>query len=181
LPNGDLASGASDRTIKIWDVDSGTVKKNLTGHTGQVNSLDILLNGDLVSGADDGSVLIWNLTTGLVKKNLTAGFSSIRSIAVLPDGTIASGFGKTIKIWDVDSESVKQTLSGHASTIISIKVLDNESFASAAIDTKIKIWKLEIVTSNTQPSVNVTTISTTTEPLVIEVTLQPPSYINARK
>ena len=57
LNNGDLVSGSEDRTIKVWNVDDGMVKKDLEVNA-SVNSLEVLPNGDLVS-ASDRSVIIW--------------------------------------------------------------------------------------------------------------------------
>ena len=57
LNNGDLVSGSEDRTIKIWNVDDGTVKRDLEVNS-TINSLEVLPNGDLVS-ASDHSVIIW--------------------------------------------------------------------------------------------------------------------------
>ena len=53
LKNGDLVSGYYDNTIKIWNVNDGSLKKILLGHTNFVESLTTLPNGDLVSGSWD--------------------------------------------------------------------------------------------------------------------------------
>jgi WD40 repeat protein len=62
LPNGDLASGSMDKTIKIWDSNMGLLKRNLTGHTGTVFSVIVLPNGDLASGSSDKTIKIWNIS-----------------------------------------------------------------------------------------------------------------------
>ena len=55
--NGDLVSGSGDGTIKIWDVENGSVKKEFESSS-TVMSLEELQNGDLVSASDD-SIVIW--------------------------------------------------------------------------------------------------------------------------
>jgi WD40 repeat protein len=47
LQNGDLASGSSDSSIKIWNPINGTLKRTLNGHTSYVWALTVLQNGDL--------------------------------------------------------------------------------------------------------------------------------------
>ena len=49
LQNGDLASGSEDKTIKIWDSSTWSLKRTLTGHSDWVRSLAVLKNGDLAS------------------------------------------------------------------------------------------------------------------------------------
>ncbi len=61
LPDGLLASGSSDKTIRIWNVTSGITIKTLTGHTGGVWSLVVLPNDSLLtSGSDDKTIRIWS-------------------------------------------------------------------------------------------------------------------------
>ena len=50
LPNGLLASGSDDNTIKIWDTDKGICVKTLSGHSKTVYNLTVLPNGLLASG-----------------------------------------------------------------------------------------------------------------------------------
>ncbi|RMZ98100.1 serine threonine kinase, partial [Brachionus plicatilis] len=64
LQNGDLASGSEDRTIKIWNLENGSVKMTLKNHSSWVRTLAVLQNGDLVSGSEDSTIKIWNLENG---------------------------------------------------------------------------------------------------------------------
>jgi WD40 repeat protein len=50
LPNGDLASGSIDNTIKIWSVSSGRCLMTLSRHRGWVRALAVLQDGMLASG-----------------------------------------------------------------------------------------------------------------------------------
>ena len=62
-PDGNtLASGSVDRTIRLWDVNMGTMKSTLTGHTGEVHSVTFSPDGKtLASGSLDGTVLLWDI------------------------------------------------------------------------------------------------------------------------
>ena len=63
LNNGYLASGSSDKTIKIWDVKNGkavtTLDKTNGGHTSSIWSMGLLDSGYLVSSSVD--VKIWKI------------------------------------------------------------------------------------------------------------------------
>ena len=94
-----LVSGSDDKTIKIWNVEDGTVKRTLTGHTHYVNALKGLDNGDLVSGSEDGTIKIWDVGTGLVKKEMDVD-TRINSFEMLQNGDLVSASEESIIIWD---------------------------------------------------------------------------------
>ena len=67
-----LASGGTDRTIKLWDVATGTLKTTLEEPTRFVNSVAFSPDGKLLaSGSDDDTVKLWDVTIGTLKATLT--------------------------------------------------------------------------------------------------------------
>ena len=100
LNNGDLVSGSSDNTIKIWNVETGTAKRTLTDHIKNFSTLNVLDNGDLVSGSYDGTIKIWDVKTGAIKKDLKVD-SKVHSLEILKDGSWICGCKNgTIKIYE---------------------------------------------------------------------------------
>ena len=60
-----LASGSSDRSVKLWDVESGEVIHLLRGHYNWVNSVSFSPDGTKVaSGSWDKTVKLWDVTSG---------------------------------------------------------------------------------------------------------------------
>ena len=57
-----LATGSGDRTIKLWNTETGELIKNLRGHTSQINSL-AFSNDDqfIISGEEQQGLFWWNL------------------------------------------------------------------------------------------------------------------------
>jgi WD40 repeat protein len=97
-----LASGNSDNTIKIWNVNDGQLKQTLTGHSDWVKSLVFSPNGQyLASGSSDQTIKIWDVSNGQLKQTLTGHSDGVWSVAFTPDGQyLASGSSdQTIKIW----------------------------------------------------------------------------------
>ena len=60
LPDGRLASGSADNTIRLWDVKTGEETARLEGHGGWVNALAVLPDGRLASGSDDSTIRLWD-------------------------------------------------------------------------------------------------------------------------
>ena len=60
-----LVSGGADRTVKLWDVQTGGVVNTFSGHTDWVSSVSISADYTTVaSGSDDGTLCLWDIRTG---------------------------------------------------------------------------------------------------------------------
>ena len=54
-----IVSGSADKSLRIWDAESGETKKTLTGHSNWVSCVAVLNESTIVSGSDDNSLRIW--------------------------------------------------------------------------------------------------------------------------
>ncbi|KAF3687295.1 Transcription initiation factor TFIID subunit 5 [Channa argus] len=98
-----LATGSSDRTIRLWDVLTGNCVRIFTGHKGPIHALAFSPNGKfLASGATDGRVLLWDIGHGLMVGELKGHMDTIYSLKFSRDGEIlASGsMDNTVRLWD---------------------------------------------------------------------------------
>jgi len=60
-----LVSGSSDKTIKLWDVQTGGVVKTFYGHTDVIYSVSISADCTrIVSGSSDHTIHLWDIQTG---------------------------------------------------------------------------------------------------------------------
>lgn len=140
-----LASGSTDGTVKLWNVNTGKAYRTLSDHTDSVWSVAISPDGQtLASGSWDRTVKIWNLNTGEVKRTLRGHSKQVHSIAFSPDGrTIASGdLGGTIKLWSARSGCQKGTLKGHSDSVEISFPADGQTMISGSFDDTIKLWRL---------------------------------------
>ena len=101
-----IASGSEDKTVRLWNVATGTETRKLEGHTHLVNSVAFSPDGKtLASGSKDKTVRLWNVATGAEMRKLEGHTNWVTSVAFSPDGkTLASGSkDKTVRLWNVET------------------------------------------------------------------------------
>ena len=141
LSNGNLASGASDNTIKIWNHSTGALVYNLTGHASFVYKLVILVDGNLASASGDSTIKVWNPNTGALLYTLIGHKSFVWTLAPLFNGNLASGSNdSTVKIWNPSTGKLVNNLTSHTSTVYVLVTLSNGNLASGSADNTVKIW-----------------------------------------
>ena len=60
-----IVSGSNDKTVKIWDAQSGEEKCTLRGHSGILTSVAYSPDGKhIVTGSRDNTVKVWDSQTG---------------------------------------------------------------------------------------------------------------------
>ena len=72
--DGRLAVSASgDKTLKVWEVESGRELRTLAGHTDLVNGVALSGDGRLaVSASGDQTLKVWEVESGRELRTLTA-------------------------------------------------------------------------------------------------------------
>jgi WD40 repeat protein len=146
-PDGLTAISASDdRTLKIWDIKTGTELLTLTGHTSSVSAVAIAPDGKTaISASGDKTLKIWDTETGTEVRTLTGHINPVTAVAIAPDGktAISASQDNTLKIWDIDSGTELLTLTGHTESIYGVAIApDGKTALSASDDNTLKIWDL---------------------------------------
>jgi len=98
-----IASGGSDgdRTVKIWDTNSGAEVMTLDGHDGGVGSVVFSPEGKrILSGSKDETIKLWDISMGILLMTLPAQ-CAVWSAAFSPDGkTIAISDGNVVTVFE---------------------------------------------------------------------------------
>jgi GTPase SAR1 family protein len=139
-----LASGSYDKTICLWDLDTGKLRLTLKGHSSAVLSVAWSLDGMTVaSGSYNDMVRLRDLNTGQSSLTLEGHSSFVYSVAWSPDGkTLASGSAdRTIRLWDPYTGKLRLTLQGHSGPVSSVAWSpDGKTLASGSADRTIRLW-----------------------------------------
>lgn len=142
-----IASGSNDKTIKLWQLGTGKLVRQLgrwfSGHSSMVHSAafspispNLSYQGEsgksagvadinwgiLASGSWDNTIKLWDVNTGREIRTLIGHTNWVNSVAFSPDGKfLASGSADcTIKLWQVHTGREIQTLTGHSDSVLSV-------------------------------------------------------------
>ncbi|MFB2973273.1 protein kinase [Aerosakkonema sp. BLCC-F183] len=141
-----LASGSADRSINIWEWETGKLIHKLNGHTDTITSVVFSPDGKiLASGSADKTLKIWQADTGKLIYSISGHSVTVFSVAFSPDGQmLASGSGDgTIKLWHTVTGKMLDVLTGHSDFVESVAFSRDGSFlASGSWDNTIKIWNI---------------------------------------
>jgi WD40 repeat protein len=147
-----IASAGADKTVFLWDVDSGKQILSLTGHKEWVFALAFSSDRKfLASGSFDGEIKVWNLETAKVEYNITSVMPySINSLAFsLDDRTLViASADKVINLWDMKEGRIMSPITGHTAQVTQVVVhhLSGLIF-SASLDKTIRTSKISEGTS----------------------------------
>jgi len=138
-----LASGASNGTIFVWDVETGEKVETLAGQGGII-SVSFSPDGSLLAaGSFDSRVFVWDVETGENVETLAGHTDGARSLSFSPDGSllaVGTGDGRVF-LWDVAVGERVETLIGHTDGVESMAFApDGSLIASASYDGTVKLW-----------------------------------------
>lgn len=136
----------SNDTIFIWDYETSTLNKVLSGATSQPTFLKFLSDGRLAGQSSSGTINVWNVQTGSVDLNLTADAYSLEE---LWNGLLASsGSDLTLKIWNLtDGNLVNSVKLNSKREQYFLKQTNVHNYlASGEITGKIYIWNTSTYT-----------------------------------
>ncbi|KZT54193.1 WD40 repeat-like protein [Calocera cornea HHB12733] len=144
-----IVSGSHDRTVRIWDADTGlAIGDPLIGHKDNIYCVAFSRDGNrIVSGSKDNTIIIWNVHTGkAIGDPLVGHTNGVSSIAFSPDGMqfASSSDDWTIRFWDLATgQSIGMPLTGHRADVYSVAFSpDGSTLVSGSRDKMIRLWDL---------------------------------------
>lgn len=142
-----LASGGTDGTVRVCDVESGTVMKTLEGYAESAWPVVFSPDGKvLAAGSYDRKVRLWQVATGKLAGTVEGHADYVFALAFSPDGkTLATGSSDTlVRLWDIGRKQRLCTFYGHNAAVNSVGFLpDGKQLASASDDGTVRVWPLK--------------------------------------
>ena len=112
-----LVSGGNDKTVNLWDIQTGGVIKAFHGHTNWVWSVSISPDCTMIaSGSWDHTIRLWDVQTReccCVIDGHNAAVNSVSFSPTNPKLLISASYDHTIQQWDVDGHQIGSTYEGN--------------------------------------------------------------------
>ena len=146
-----LASGSTDKTVRLWDINNRDKWITLQKHTNWINVLAFSPDGKmLASGSVDKTVQLWDTSTGELLATFTGHINGITALTFSPDSTtlVSGSADGMIRFWDTENgDPLADRITGHTQWVRAATFFkDSSTLASVAFNGEITFWDLK--TSN---------------------------------
>jgi WD40 repeat protein/tRNA A-37 threonylcarbamoyl transferase component Bud32 len=150
-----LASGSSDRTLKLWRLETGELLHTFAGrslwssagHQDRISALTFGFNGRvLISASQDGEIKLWDLSKRQLISTVPNHSWGVLAIALTPDSDrLVSGSGDgVIQLWDAETDRPLANLAQHQNQVSALAIdRSGQLLVSGSTDRTICLWDLK--------------------------------------
>jgi WD40 repeat protein/energy-coupling factor transporter ATP-binding protein EcfA2 len=142
-----LASGSNDKTVKIWDADTGQLVETLEGHTKQVASVYFSPDGEMLASAgEDKKIKIWEKAKNWRNPKTLDVDAEPHSVAFSPRGgkLAFADANRTVTLWDINKNIQLGKLEDkdhqRGLSCVQFSPIDGAWLATASDDGWVSLW-----------------------------------------
>ncbi|TPX56305.1 hypothetical protein PhCBS80983_g04618 [Powellomyces hirtus] len=140
-----FASGALDKTAKLWSMEDGQLLGTFKGHRRGIWCVAFSpVDQILATSSTDKTIKLWNVTDFSCVKTFEGHTNSVLQVNFLSAGMqlISCGSDGLLKLWTIRSNECVGTLDGHDDRIWALAVQKDEKFImSGSSDSTVVIWE----------------------------------------
>jgi WD40 repeat protein len=138
-----IISTSYDKTLKLWDVETGECLRTYTGHTCGVMSITLKSDNTKIVSICSNNIKIWDLESEKYIQTYTGHTETVKAVAWSYNNRqlVSTSHDKTLKLWDVESGMCIRTYTGHTHYVMAVAwTSDNSQIVSASADKTLKLW-----------------------------------------
>jgi F-box/WD-40 domain protein MET30 len=119
-----LITGSYDRTVRVWNLETGMEVACLKGHTRAVRALQFD-EAKLITGSMDHTIRVWNWRTGKCIRTLEGHTEGVVCLNYDSNVLASGSVDATVKVWNFRTGAAF-TLRGHSDWVNSVQLWDPE-------------------------------------------------------
>lgn len=141
-----LLSASTDKTVRLWDMNTCSNVVCYRGHNYPVVSVDSSpVSSFFASSSFDQTCLLWHSTRNYPLRTFIGHTRTVNCVKFHPNGNyLATGSSDmSIRLWDLQTAESKRVFSEHKGMVMALAFSPNGKYlASAGEDNHIKVWDL---------------------------------------
>ncbi|KAL0488739.1 hypothetical protein AKO1_015826 [Acrasis kona] len=126
-----IISGSMDRSIKLWDRETGRCTQTMTGSDGHVRTLQFLSYALISGGGDDGVMRLWDIRSGKYFRTIDAHDKGINTLQFDTEKIVSGGKDGRLRVFELKSGRVMDDLNV-GSSVTSLQFYKNKLVFSAS-------------------------------------------------
>lgn len=144
-----VLSGLYDKTLLLWEADTGHCLQVLDGHDDAIYINAIAWSANqarALSGSADRTVRLWDVKTGRCLSVFKGHTAAVWGVAWSNNqrNALSCSQDKTLRLWDVKSTRCLRVFEGHTSDVYSVAWSSDQRHAiSSSADATIRLWEME--------------------------------------
>ncbi|MBL1175439.1 caspase family protein [Pantanalinema sp. GBBB05] len=134
-----IAAASADRTVRIWQAETGKLHTQLT-QTTPLSGLSFSRNGQRLLTTSGNTVQVWQTKTGQAKQIFRHAGTVTSAIFDSSAQTVVTGTKDgTIRVWDIATGQVRQTLNPGLTAIVQMQLSPNGQYLAIS-DVNQRVW-----------------------------------------
>ena len=153
-PDGkNIASGGSDHTIRLWDVETGRQVFRIEGHPWIISALAFSPDGKILASANEhysdetrtfeSEIRLWTVENGQHITTLKGHTDTITSLSFSMDGKtlVSGGKDNAVLLWNIETEKMIPLYAEHDKVVNFVGYTsDGNSLITGSSDNTVKVW-----------------------------------------
>ncbi|MBC8098985.1 MAG: WD40 repeat domain-containing protein, partial [Armatimonadetes bacterium] len=142
-----LATGGAEQRVSLWEMETGTLRRQLESAGTNVRALAISPDGTQIAvGGQNGSILVWSVD-GELLDTLNGHDRAVVGLAFAPDGEalLSGALDATLRLWDLASgfEVRRYDLGDQGANLQSVTLsAAGDIILSGQTDSSARLWRL---------------------------------------